>query len=168
MLRGCCTFPASVTCLQRMPGLSDTPGYQCSRVKGPGEVQGVLQQAEEEPHVSKHSCYSLERCLYHLYFFPRKSRNLWFWFLDEKSGLFPFFWYHGHSGTFPQRPFLPVCGTGVSPVLQSWPDCMRDLLLAGALAFWRGWNVAEAFRPLLTMEQRLYVSPGCPLEPLLP
>lgn len=29
-----------------MPGLSDTPGYQRSKVKGPGEVQGVLQQAE--------------------------------------------------------------------------------------------------------------------------
>lgn len=168
MLCGCCTFPASVTCLQRMPGLSDMPGYQRSEVKGPGEVQGVLQQAEKEPHVSKHSCYSLERCLYHLYFFPRKTRNHWFWFLDEKSRLFPFFWCHGHSGTFPQRPFLPLCGTGVSPVLQSWPDCMRGLLLAGALAFWRGWDVAEAFRPFLTMEQRLYVSPGCPPEPPLP
>lgn len=43
-------------------------GYQRSNVKGP-----VLQQAEKEPHVSKLSCYSVEKCLYHLEFFSRKT-----------------------------------------------------------------------------------------------
>lgn len=48
-------------------------GYQRSNVKGPVEAQGVLQQAEKEPHVSKLGCYSVEKCLYHLEFFPRKT-----------------------------------------------------------------------------------------------
>lgn len=78
---------------------------------------------------------------------PSLERHHWFWFLYEKSG-------------------LPLCGS--SGVQVSHLCCTRDLLLAVPLAYWKGCNVAEAFRPVLTVEQRPDACPGCPWSLSLP
>lgn len=71
------------------------------------------------------------------------ERHHCFWFLYEKSGLLPFFWCHGHSGSFPQRPLLPLCGS--SEVQVSHLCCSPGLTAQGTCSWqWHQWLSGEA------------------------
>lgn len=70
------------------------------------------------------------------------ERHHCFWFLYEKSGRLPFFWRLRHSGSFPQRPFLPLCGS--SEVQVSHLCCNLGLTARGTCSWQWHWISGEA------------------------